>query len=136
MPFRYTLPCGRRPASTESLARATQPSIWNSLIPKFLRSSGTTTETAKRHKQREWSPYTFFVIIFLFIGSNAMNLIALRREFTAFSRQSDAKIALLKEALRRVQRGENVDVARLLGTGDEQKEQEWEQGMIRTLQLL
>ena len=58
-----------------------------------------------------------------------MNLIALRKEFTAFSRQSDAKIALLKEALERVQRGEDVDVARLLGTGDEEKEREWEQGI-------
>ena len=117
-------------ASTESLPRAVQPSIWDSLVPKFLRASNPRTEAAKRHKQREWSPYTFFVIIFLFIGSNAMNLIALRKEFTAFSRQSEANIALLKEALERVQRGENVDIARLLGTGDKEKEQEWEQGTI------
>lgn len=38
------------------------------------------------------------------------------------------KIGLLKELIDRVQRGENVDVEGMLGTGDEEKEREWEDG--------
>ena len=56
-------------------------------------------------------------------------MIALRQDFTSFSRQADAKIALLKEAIERVKAGEEVDVKALLGTGDPQKEREWEEGM-------
>ncbi|KAI4190332.1 MAG: hypothetical protein L6R41_000858 [Letrouitia leprolyta] len=65
--------------------------------------------------------------MFLLIGSNAMQMIALRNEFTAFTRRADAKIALLKEVIGRVQKGEEVDVKGLLGTGDPEKEKEWEQ---------
>ncbi|KAL8972078.1 MAG: hypothetical protein Q9183_000733 [Haloplaca sp. 2 TL-2023] len=65
--------------------------------------------------------------MFLLIGSNAMQMLALRNEFTAFSRRADAKIGLLKEVIERVQRGEEVDVKGLLGTGDPEKENEWEQ---------
>lgn len=55
-------------------------------------------------------------------------MITLKHDYTTFSRKSDAKIALLKDVLDRVQRGEDVDVEGLLGTGDEQQEREWEDG--------
>jgi hypothetical protein len=55
-------------------------------------------------------------------------MISLRMEFTAFSRRADAKIALLKEIIGRIQNGEEVDVEGLLGTGDAQREKEWEEG--------
>jgi hypothetical protein len=55
-------------------------------------------------------------------------MISLRNEFTAFSRRADAKIALLKEIIGRIQNGEEVDVEGLLGTGDAQREKEWEEG--------
>lgn len=45
-----------------------------------------------------------------------------------YSRKADAKIALLKEVFERVQRGEEVDVEGLLGTGNEQVDKEWEEG--------
>ena len=77
----------------------------------------------------QWNPATFFIVIFLLIGSNAINLIALRNDFTAFSRRTDAKISLLREVIQRVQEGEDVDVEGLLGTGDPEKEKEWEDGM-------
>ena len=63
----------------------------------------------------------------MLIGSNAINRIALRNDSTNFIRKADAQIAVLKEALERVHRGEDVDVESLLGTGDEEKEQEWAQ---------
>ncbi|KAL8759066.1 MAG: hypothetical protein Q9199_001020 [Rusavskia elegans] len=65
--------------------------------------------------------------MFLLIGSNAMQLLALRNEFTTYSRRADAKIGLLKEVIERVQKGEDVDVKGLLGTGNPEKEKEWEQ---------
>lgn len=55
-------------------------------------------------------------------------MIALRNEFTAFSRRADTRIGLLKEAIERVQNGEDVDVKSLLGTGDKAQEKEWEEG--------
>lgn len=55
-------------------------------------------------------------------------MIALRNHTTNFNRNADAKISLLKEVIERVQRGEDVDVEGLLGTGDKAKEREWEEG--------
>jgi len=54
-------------------------------------------------------------------------MIALRKESDAFSRRTDAKIGLLKEIVERIQNGEEIDVEGLLGTGDEKREQEWEE---------
>lgn len=57
-----------------------------------------------------------------------MNQIALRREFTNYSRKADAKIALLEDVIRRVHKGEDVDIEKALGTGDPEQEQEWKEG--------
>jgi hypothetical protein len=58
----------------------------------------------------------------------AIQMIALRNEFAAFSRRADAKIGLLKEIIERIQKGDDVDVEGLLGTGDSAREKEWEEG--------
>lgn len=55
-------------------------------------------------------------------------MLALKHEYTIFSRKADAKIKLLKDVLDRVQRGEDVNVEKVLGTGDEEQEQEWRDG--------
>lgn len=55
-------------------------------------------------------------------------MISLNNDFANFTRKTDARINLLKEIIDRVQRGENVDVEDLLGTGNAEKEQEWESG--------
>jgi hypothetical protein len=60
----------------------------------------------------------------------SIQMIALRNDFAAFSRRTDVKIDLLREVIRRVQNGEEVDVEGLLGTGDPEKEQEWEEGNL------
>ncbi len=115
-----------RPASAESLPRVAQPSLWHSIVPKFLRR--TQPRAASSAKSKEWNPATFYIVIFLLIGSQAIQIIALRNEITAYSRRADAKIGLLKEIIERKQRGEDVDVEGLLGTGDKAKEKEWEDG--------
>jgi len=55
-------------------------------------------------------------------------MIALRNEYAAFSRRADAKIGLLREIIEKIQKGEEVDVEGLLGTGDKEREREWEEG--------
>jgi hypothetical protein len=99
------------------------------MIPKFIRRSEKKDRLLVQPKSKEWNPATFYIVIFLLIGSNAINMIALRNEYTTFSRRSDARISVLKDVLERVQKGENVDVEGLLGTGDQEKEDEWEQGI-------
>lgn len=60
-------------------------------------------------------------------------MIALRTDFKNFSRKADVKIGLLQDAIDRLHRGEDVDVERLLGTGNEQQEREWDDGEMRFL---
>ncbi len=60
-------------------------------------------------------------------------MIALRTDFKNFSRKAEVKIGLLQDAIDRLHRGEVVDVERLLGSGDEQQEREWEDGEMRFL---
>ena len=69
-----------------------------------------------------------YIFMFLLIGSQAIQLIALRTEMTTLSRKADARIALLREVIGRVKNGEEVDVEALLGTGDPAREKEWEEG--------
>ncbi|KAJ9132196.1 hypothetical protein NKR19_g9386 [Coniochaeta hoffmannii] len=75
---------------------------------------------------KEWNPATFFIIIFLLIGSMSINMIALKKGFETYSRQTDVRIGLLREVVEKLQRGEKVDVEKVLGTGVPEKEAEWE----------
>ncbi|KAJ1337664.1 DUF5321 domain-containing protein [Microdochium nivale] len=113
-----------------------QASFWRSMIPKPFRRRRTgyhpefvvidTPKPKPKPKSKEWNPATFFIIIFLFIGSMSIQMIALRKEFSAFTRRADVRIGLLREVVEKLQRGEHVDVEKALGTGDAQKELEWE----------
>ena len=113
---------------TENLPRAAQPSVWHSFIPKAFRNPKPSRVPAKPQPTKDWNPATFFICIFLLIGSNAIQMLTLKNEYSQFSRKADAKIKLLKDVLDKVQRGENVDVEKVLGTGDEEQEQEWRDG--------
>jgi hypothetical protein len=107
----------------------TQPSFWKGMIPKPFRRDSASRSATKKPRSKEWNPATFFIFIFLLIGSMSIQMIALRNEFAAFSRRADAKIGLLKEVIERIQKGEDVDVEGLLGTGDAKREREWEEGI-------
>lgn len=58
---------------------------------------------------------------------------AIKTESVAFNRKADLKIQKLREVIEKLQRGEEVDVEKVLGTGDELQEQEWEEA-LRELQ--
>ena len=59
----------------------------------------------------------------------SIQMIALKNTHAAFERRASAKIGLLREVIERIQKGEEVDVEGLLGTGDAKREKEWEEGM-------
>lgn len=117
-------------SSAESLPRIAQPSFWQFMVPKVFRQSEANPFPARVQRSKAWNPATFFIVIFLFIGSNAIQMIALRTEFKNFSRKAEVKIGLLQDAIDRLHRGEVFDVERLLGSGDEQQEREWEDGKM------
>ena len=116
--------------------RITEPSIWHSIIPKYFRkdnnrwSPASPSQSANpNYRSRvDFNPITVYIVLFLLVGSNAINQIRLKTDFQNHKRTTDAKIDLLKEVIQRVNKGENVNVAEILGTGDEEKEKEWEQG--------
>ncbi|CAK7264516.1 hypothetical protein SEPCBS119000_001032 [Sporothrix epigloea] len=117
--------------SYSSLPTIAQSSFWKQLIPKPLRrnkdgSLPVANAVSSARAAKEWNPATFYIFIFLFIGSMSIQMISLKKEFETFMRQSEVKIGLLREVIERVQRGEKVDVERVLGTGDPTKEAEWD----------
>lgn len=114
--------------NSSNLQSVLQPSFWAGLIPKPLRRG--SGKAVKKPRSKEWNPATFFIVSLLLIGSMSIQMIALRHDFSTFSRRADVRIELLKEIIERVQRGEEVDVEALLGTGDPQKELEWEEGRL------
>lgn len=99
-------------------------------MPRTLRANGdATSDQTPLKAQKEWNPATFFIIMFLLIGSQSIQMIALQNSFDRFSTHTETKLTLLREVVRRVKAGEEVDVEGILGTGDPQKEREWEDGM-------
>ncbi|KAI0194170.1 hypothetical protein F4808DRAFT_352864 [Astrocystis sublimbata] len=125
----------RHQSSTPSVVQA---SFWRSLIPKAFRpkpksdinwgTPETTIVSTKnpKSKSKEWNPATFFLFIFLFIGSMSIQMIALKRDYATFLRRAEVRIGLLREVVEKLQRGEEVDVEKELGTGDTEKELQWE----------
>ncbi|KAI1812688.1 hypothetical protein GGS20DRAFT_522064 [Poronia punctata] len=111
------------------------PSFWKSMIPKPLRRKpksdidwGTPDSVRpKPPKSKEWNPATFYIVIFLFIGSMSINMIALKRDYSTFMRRAEVRIGVLREVVEKLQRGEEVDVEKSLGTGDAEQEKQWEE---------
>ena len=60
-------------------------------------------------------------------------MITLRNDMLNFTRETQAKLALLREVVQRVKDGEEVDVMKALGTGDPKAEAEWEE-VVRELE--
>ncbi|KAL7900813.1 hypothetical protein HDV63DRAFT_402216 [Trichoderma sp. SZMC 28014] len=117
---------GLRFASTAQMkpVNIVEGSFWKSLIPKPMRRSNRKLKTKEK---KDWNPATYFIVMFLFIGSMSIQMIALRNQTERYMRQSSLRIAQLREVVQRIQNGEDVDVERILGTGDPQKETEWEE---------
>ncbi|KAF1934314.1 uncharacterized protein M421DRAFT_118172 [Didymella exigua CBS 183.55] len=102
--------------STPTILR---PSFWAAMIPRPLK------ERSSAPRARESNPATPFIVLALLVGSQAIQMLWLKQERAHALRKAEAKIGLLREVIERVQNGENVDVEKLLGTGDESQEREW-----------
>ncbi|DAA74823.1 TPA_exp: hypothetical protein A8136_2241 [Trichophyton benhamiae CBS 112371] len=103
-------------------------SMWNSVIPKFLRSGsqkgpkqGADAGIMERH------PSVFYILMFILIGSQAIHLLQLRTSHENFLRSTNSKIRQLSEVIDRLKNGEDVDVRKTLGTGNKASEDEWEE---------
>lgn len=112
-------------------------SVWTSLIPKAMRERNSRPKqsraqraAAQKEESKEWSPHTFYIVALLIIGSNAMKLVAERQAADTFSRDTKARIGILKDAIQRVHRGEQVDLRRIFGTGIAEDEEGWEEGAL------
>ncbi|KAF7544597.1 hypothetical protein G7Z17_g9825 [Cylindrodendrum hubeiense] len=116
--------------SSTAPATIVEGTFWRSLIPKPFRRENRTPSTKK---SREWNPATFFIAIFLLIGSMSIQMITLRHSFDRYMRQSEARITTLREVVEKIQRGEPVDVEKSLGTGDAKKEESWEE-MLKAIE--
>lgn len=120
------------------IPRIARPSLWRSLVPRFLRSRRDEEQASPRvaadqaqlDARRTGSS---IALLGLVIGSFAINVIALRRDLISYTRNTEAKLGLLREVVKRVKAGEQVDVKQLLGTGDPVREREWEE-MIQDLE--
>lgn len=119
-------PLGAIRFSSTGPATVADAAFWRSLIPKPLRKENRNK--SKGGKSKEWNPATFFIIMFLVIGSMSIQMIALRHESERYNRQSTVRIGQLREALRKIQNGEEVDVDKLLRSVDQvQRDAAWEE---------
>ncbi|OJJ80690.1 DUF5321 domain-containing protein [Aspergillus glaucus CBS 516.65] len=109
------------------MPRIAQTSVWTSMIPPFIRRLARGGGKSDAPESKEWNPASFYIIIFILIGSQAIRMMMLKKDYAAYTRSTDAKIGLLREVIERVKRGEAVDVEKLLGSGDAAKEREWEE---------
>ncbi|KAF2210947.1 hypothetical protein CERZMDRAFT_99117 [Cercospora zeae-maydis SCOH1-5] len=128
----YMVTASRLYADQSRLPTVASPSFWTSLIPRFLRKPTTEAEAAARATRRDAAAAEkriglTFLLLGILVGSNAINIIGLKREMLNFTRQTDAKLELLREIVERVKRGEDVKVEEALGTGDQEQEKEWEE---------
>ncbi|KAK3375359.1 hypothetical protein B0H63DRAFT_496536 [Podospora didyma] len=123
-------------AASAVVPKVAQPSFWKLLIPKplrrkpespFLPHDDLDPKQLKAAKTKEWNPATFFIVIFLLIGSMSIQMIVLKKDFAAFARQTDVRIGLLRDVVDKIQKGQKVDVERALGTGDAEREEQWEE---------
>lgn len=116
-------------ATSDRFPKIADTSVWTAMIPTFMRKR----RPREAGERKEWNPATFYIVIFTLIGSQAIRMLTLKNDYAAYRRTTDAKIELLKEVIERVKNGENVDVEKILGTGDEAKEKEWEEGALQSI---
>ncbi|KAK5048355.1 hypothetical protein LTR84_006025 [Exophiala bonariae] len=118
-----------RCASTRSsfVPRLAEGSVWQSIIPKSLRDRWNGVDNSGKKKPA--NPATYFIWIYLLIGSQAIRIMGVQTEFNTYMRKADIKLNKLREVVEKLQKGQEVDVEKALGTGDEIQEQEWEEAL-------
>jgi hypothetical protein len=124
--YQNSLSISVRRASSEHLPKLAQSSVWQSIIPKSLRLREKSQLPAEKKPP---NPASYFIWISLFIGSQAIRIFGVQNEYNTFMRKAELKIAKLREVIEKLHKGEEVDVEKVLGTGDETQELEWEEAL-------
>lgn len=114
-------------SDARTLPKIAQPSIWHSVVPRALRSR--TDPASESNQKKVTNPASYFIWIYLLIGSQAIRILQLQNEFKTFMRRAELKIGKLREVVEALQRGEEIDVEKALGSGDEIQEREWEEAL-------
>jgi hypothetical protein len=102
--------------------RVFRKSTWDLIIPRSLRTRSLPNTSSPT---RTRNPATYFIWIYLLIGSQAIRIIGVQSDFVIFTRRAELRLEKLREVLRALQAGEEIDV----GTGVESEELEWEEAM-------
>lgn len=139
-------PCiAPRRSSSRIQGTVLDPGLWKSLLPVWLREKKPKSNAQGLHekdlkskaqgRQRQRNPAAYFMVMFVLVGSMSIHMITLRNDAEHHRRRSTARIELLQEVIERLRNGEDVDVERVLGTGDAQREADWEEGKRRAPQV-
>ncbi|EPS43911.1 hypothetical protein H072_2098 [Dactylellina haptotyla CBS 200.50] len=120
----------RRHLSVNSfIPRVLSPSWWSQNLPKGLFAAKKSAPTVRR----KWNPAWGYVLLALFVGSQSLNIMALRQERTVFMRRSDSRIKTLQEIIQKIQDGEwapdGEEVRKALRLGKERDDRQWEDVM-------
>lgn len=96
------------------------------------RYSGYETTGKRQPSKYGWRYHldnTFQFILWASFGSAAIHLLNIKQTYAEKDRRLSTKIAVLKDIIRRVGEGEQVDIARELKVGKTEEEREWEEVM-------
>ncbi|KAF3937246.1 hypothetical protein ABW19_dt0210043 [Dactylella cylindrospora] len=113
------------------IPRVLSPSWWSQHLPKGVFGSRAKSESLK---SRKWNPAWGFVLLALFVGSQSLNIIALRQEMVVFMRRTNARIRALREVVEKIQSGEwepdGQEVKKALRIGkDSRNDRAWDDVM-------
>ena len=97
----------------------------------MLRSSAAASSVF--HGWRAQLDNTFQFVLWASFGSAAIHLINVKQRFADRQRGYDTRIAVLRDIIDRVGRGEDVDVGKELRVGEREGEQDWED-MVRGIE--
>ncbi|KAK6351588.1 hypothetical protein TWF718_004745 [Orbilia javanica] len=130
--YLYYEPPRRHLSVNSFIPRVFSPTWWSQHLPQGLFKS--TVKNSAETVKRKWDPAWGYVILALFVGSQALNIMALRQESQVFIRRSDSRIETLKEIIENIQNGkwaaDGEEVQRALRLGKpERDDRQWEEVM-------
>ncbi|KTW27626.1 hypothetical protein T552_02068 [Pneumocystis carinii B80] len=92
---------------------------------RFMTTHSTINKKETKLMKRFFSSNIIFIVLLIILGSQANNILFIKQEFNEFEAEIDAKISHLRDIIDRIQKGENLDISKELGTGVDEKEKEW-----------
>ncbi|KAK6503537.1 hypothetical protein TWF481_008551 [Arthrobotrys musiformis] len=130
--YLYHEPPRRHLSVNSFIPRVFSPTWWSQHLPQGLFKS--TVKSSKETVKRKWDPAWGYIVLALFVGSQSLNIMALRQESQVFIRRSDARIETLREIIENIQKGkwaaDGEEVQRALRLGKpERDDRQWEEVM-------